>query len=224
MIDKIALAVLTTSFSLLMAETVTPPPAILTPAPATAPATVPIQPAAVPTSAAKPAPVVTPVPVQPAVPAEKQAKEEVPAMKIMSSAFEPNKPIPSKHTCEGGDVSPALSFDVIPTDAKSLALVVDDPDAPSGNFVHWVAWNIPPTKQGLGEGALVLNQGLNSFGETRYRGPCPPRGKAHHYHFKVYALDTMLNLPYGIHKADLEKAMVSHVLAEGELIGTYQRH
>lgn len=148
---------------------------------------------------------------------------EVAQMKIQSSAFEHNQPIPRKYTCDGEDVSPPLTFADVPKGTKSLALVVDDPDAPFGVFDHWIAWNLPPDTRELSEAARVEKQGRNDFGELRYRGPCPPPGPVHRYRFNVYALDTILDLPEGVSKKQLEKAMEGHILAKGELVGTYKR-
>ncbi len=145
------------------------------------------------------------------------------AMKVESSAFKANQKIPRKYTCDGQDVSPPLTFRDIPKETKSLAIIVEDPDAPSGIFDHWVAWNIPGDTNELAEGAQIANQGTNHFREMRYRGPCPPKGKPHRYFFKVYALDTLLTLPNGISKEQLEDALDEHILAQGELIGIYQR-
>lgn len=144
-------------------------------------------------------------------------------MEIKSPAFEHGQPIPKKYTCDGEDVSPPLTFSGVPNDAKSLALVVDDPDAPLGVFDHWIVWNLDPDLKELPENASVEKQGKNDFGESKYRGPCPPPGPAHRYRFKVYALDAMLDLPEGARKKELEKAMEGHILAKGELIGTYSR-
>lgn len=144
-------------------------------------------------------------------------------MEIHSAAFEDRKPIPKKHTCEGQDVSPPLHFDNIPTGAKTLALIMDDPDAPMGTFVHWVVWNLPPNVADLTEGATVPNQGKNHFKEAKYRGPCPPKGAPHRYYFKVYALDARIDLPNGSTKEQLEDAMEGHILAKAELVGMYQR-
>ena len=143
-------------------------------------------------------------------------------LKIDSPAFSHNQPIPSKYTCDGEDVSPELSIDQIPVNTKSLAIIVDDPDAPNGTFDHFIAWNIAPSTK-LPEGLDVANSGKNHFGEMGYRGPCPPKGAAHYYHFKIYALDTMLSLPNGAGKKQLESAMENHIIGKGELIGTYQR-
>lgn len=144
-------------------------------------------------------------------------------MQIESSAFANKEKIPSTYTCEGQDISPPLKFSGIPAKAKSLALIVDDPDAPSGTFDHWIAWNLPATTTELKEGASFPNEGSNGFGATRYRGPCPPRGKPHRYFFKLYALDTMLDLENGSTKDGLLNAMKGHILKQAELVGTYQR-
>lgn len=144
-------------------------------------------------------------------------------MKILSSAFEHGEPIPRKYTCEGDNVSPPLVFEDVPNEAKNLALVVDDPDAPVGVFDHWIAWNLDPTKRELSEAAEVETQGTNHYRELRYRGPCPPPGSPHRYFFKLYALDTTLDLQQGATKGQLEEAMEGHILAKGELIGTYKR-
>lgn len=144
-------------------------------------------------------------------------------MEISSPAFEESQPIPSHYTCEGEDVSPPLLFHDIPDGTKSLALIVDDPDAPMGTFDHWIAWNLSPDQTSLQEGADVPIEGINDFRETRYRGPCPPPGAPHRYFFKVYALDDTLDLPAGITKEQLIEAMEGHILGQAELIGTYQR-
>lgn len=149
---------------------------------------------------------------------------------IVQSVFEQQKPIPVKYTCKGEDLSPPLQFKEIPQQAKSLVLLVDDPDAPSGTFDHWIVWNIPPSIHELSEGAKELfdrefqvKQGINGFQQKKYRGPCPPPGKIHHYYFKLYALDTLLDLNEGASKSDVEQAMKGHIVEEAELIGTYQR-
>lgn len=151
------------------------------------------------------------------------ATSEEPMLKIESSAFKNKEKIPAKYSCEGEDLSPPLLFSNIPTKAKSLALIVDDPDAPTGTFDHWIVWNLPPATTELAEGASVPSEGVNGFGATRYRGPCPPRGKPHRYFFKLYALDTTLDLAAGSTKAALENAMKGHILSEAELVGLYQR-
>lgn len=143
------------------------------------------------------------------------------ALVVTSLSFSQNGMIPSKFTCDGDDVSPSLHIDNIPQNAISLALIVDDPDAPHGTFTHWVAWNIDPNGD-IAENTKPGEQGKNGFGKSGYGGPCPPSG-THHYHFKVYALDIKLKLPSNSDKASLEHAMKGHILAEGELIGLYKK-
>ncbi len=150
----------------------------------------------------------------------------------ITSIFGNNGFIPEKYTCEGEDVNPPLKIDGIDEKAISLAIIVDDPDAPIGTFVHWVAWNIPiingipdaiPKKPEI-EVPIEMVQGKGGFGSVGYRGPCPPRGHGiHHYHFKIYALDSKLMLKAGASKKALEKAMKGHILQQGELIGLYKR-
>lgn len=144
-------------------------------------------------------------------------------MQIDSPVFEQHSPIPKKYTCEGDDVSPPLAFRDIPAGTKTLALIMDDPDAPNGTFDHWIVWNITPSIKSLPENAKVPNQGKNSFRETEYGGPCPPPGPSHRYFFKLYALDTIVNLPNGSTKSELEEAMEGHILGRAELVGTYKR-
>lgn len=143
------------------------------------------------------------------------------SMKLVSLAFEHNKFIPSKFTCEGEDVSPTLLIEGIPDEAKSLALIVDDPDAPMGTWVHWVVYDIPATNR-IEENTIPGKQGSNDFGKRNYGGPCPPSG-THRYFFKLYALDKELGLPEGLSKAELEKAMQGHIVAKAELMGLYKR-
>lgn len=144
-------------------------------------------------------------------------------MKISSSSFEHNERIPKKYTGEGEDVSPPLSIEELPEKTVTLALIVDDPDAPMGTFDHWVTWNIAPESAEIAEGAEVPIEGLNHFEELRYRGPLPPPGPVHRYFFKAYALDTSLDLPSGSTKEEVEAAMEGHIIGQAELIGTYQR-
>jgi len=147
---------------------------------------------------------------------------------LTSPAFPANGAIPAVHTCDGRDLSPALSWSGVPPSARSLALIVDDPDAPRGTWVHWVLYNLPPAAGGLpegaGSGALPAGtlQGRNDFKRTGYGGPCPPGGR-HRYFHKLYALDTVLDDLREPTKADLERAMEGHVIARGELVGTYER-
>lgn len=151
-------------------------------------------------------------------------------MKLASTAFVHGGDIPPRHTCEGDDVAPALSWAELPADAQSLALIVDDPDAPDPaapqrTWVHWVAVDLPPTSAGLPEGGALpagARDGLNDWKRAGYGGPCPPIGR-HRYFFKLYALDTMLPSLTRPTKAALEQAMDGHVLAKAELVGTYQK-
>ncbi len=142
-------------------------------------------------------------------------------LKITSSAFGDNELIPAQYTCDEKNISPPLSIEHVPVDAKSLALIVDDPDAPGGIWVHWIVWNIPVT-QHLQENIVHGEEGLNDFQQYHYGGPCPPSG-THRYFFKVYALDTILHLPASTNKLQLEKAMSEHIIAFGEIIGLYKK-
>ena len=142
-------------------------------------------------------------------------------MELTSAAFGPNETIPSQYTCDGADLSPPLTLSGIPADAVSLALIMDDPDAPGGTWVHWVEFNIAPRTQ-IPTGAGVLGtQGRNSFGTTGYGGPCPPSG-THRYFFTVYALSAELELAGGATKAQVLAAMEGLVLAQAELIGLFR--
>lgn len=143
---------------------------------------------------------------------------------ITSPAFADESMIPQRFTCDGVDASPPLSWDGAPRQTKSFALICDDPDAPGGVWVHWVVFNIPVTATGMHEAVVPGDavQGANSWGGSRYGGPCPPGG-THRYFFKLYALDTKLDLPPGIRAGQLETAMHGHVLAEATLMGRYSR-
>ena len=141
---------------------------------------------------------------------------------VKSPAFQPNSPIPKKYSCDGEDTNPPLTIEGTPKEAKSLALVIDDPDAPSGTFDHWVVWNIPPSTNKIAENSVPGTEGLNSGRQVGFTAPCPPSG-THRYFFKVYALDAELSLSVKSTKRDLEKAMQGHILAKGELIGLYSR-
>jgi len=143
------------------------------------------------------------------------------AMELTSPAFTNQGFIPRKFTCQGEDVNPPLFISNIPSGAKSLALVVDDPDAPMGTWVHWVVFDIPIVNR-IEENSSLGKEGINDFGRKRYGGPCPPSG-THRYFFKIYALDTLLNLKEGITKEELENAMQGHILAEAQLVGLYQK-
>jgi Raf kinase inhibitor-like YbhB/YbcL family protein len=157
------------------------------------------------------------------------------SLKISSNAFAADGAIPAAYTCDGGDRSPPLAFSGVPAAAKSLALVVDDPDAPAPDaktpakpWVHWVLYNLPADSTGLAEAVAPTDlpfqaqQGSNDWHRTGYRGPCPPNG-SHRYVHKVYALDTVLTGLASPTKAELETAMKGHILAEAQLVGTYQR-
>lgn len=152
------------------------------------------------------------------------------SIQLTSSAFTEGQPIPAQYTCQGADISPPLKWTGVPDNAKSLALICDDPDAPRGTWVHWVLYGLPasvseldahcPTTPTLPN---VAKQGRNDFGRLGYGGPCPPPGKPHRYQFKLYALDAQVTLDPGATKAQLLAAMRNHILAEGRLMGTYQR-
>lgn len=142
-------------------------------------------------------------------------------LKVTSSAFKENELIPAAYTCDGKNVSPPLDIEHIPEKAACLAIIVDDPDAPVNIWVHWVVWNIPITHH-IKEHEVHGIEGINDFQQRKYGGPCPPSGM-HRYSFKIYALDTLLNLPVTARKIDLEKAMSGHILAFGELTGLYKR-
>ncbi len=153
---------------------------------------------------------------------ENKAKtRDMNSIKISSSAFQLNEMIPSQYTCDGKNINPPLEFKDIPKQTRSLALIVDDPDAPAGTWVHWVVWNIPVVQQ-INEKSIPGIQGLNDFRIQNYGGPCPPSG-THRYFFKIYALDDMLNLPETTTKTQLERAMKNHLLGSGELVGLYKR-
>ncbi len=143
---------------------------------------------------------------------------------LSSPVFENNGFIPVQYTCDGKDINPTLSIENIPVNAKSLALIVDDPDAPMGTWVHWVLWNIHPDTKEIKENSLPAGaeQGMNDFRKRRYGGPCPPSG-THRYFFRLYALDIMLNVSPASTKADLEKAMRGHIIEQTEVIGLYKR-
>jgi len=143
---------------------------------------------------------------------------------VSSPGFSQGEAIPARHTCDGNDTSPAIVIDGVPPATRSLALVMDDPDAPMGTWVHWVVWNIPPQTREIPEHSLPpqASQGKNDWHRNTYGGPCPPSG-THRYFFRAYALDTVLKLGNSTTKADLERAMQGHVLAKGELMGTYRR-
>src|SRR5215470_7714024 len=140
-------------------------------------------------------------------------------MKITSSAFQQGGNIPTKFTCDGENMSPPLQITGVPAEAKSLALIADDPDAPGGLFTHWLVWNIPPQTNSIAEGSAPKGvQGTNDFGKSGYGAPCPPSGM-HRYYFRVFALDRELDLRSGAKRSELDAAMKGHIIAQGELIG-----
>jgi Raf kinase inhibitor-like YbhB/YbcL family protein len=151
-------------------------------------------------------------------------------MQLTSSAFQEGEPIPRQYTADGKDVSPPLRWSGAPENTKSLALLCEDPDAPRGLWVHWVLFNVPPGPGELAEGIPTqarlpsdARQGKNDFGKIGYGGPSPPKGNPHRYFFRVYALDTTLDLKEGATRQDLLDAMKGHILAEGQLMGKYGR-
>jgi Raf kinase inhibitor-like YbhB/YbcL family protein len=142
-------------------------------------------------------------------------------LQVTSPSFEANGDIPAKFSCEGENINPALTIKNIPVQAKSLAIIVEDPDAPSGTVTHWICWDIDPVET-ISEKSVAGVQGKNTIGNNGYMGPCPPNG-THHYHFKIFALDKKLGLAAGASKEDLENAMKDHVVGSGELIGLYKK-
>ena len=148
-------------------------------------------------------------------------KEAGRAMKITSPSFKDNEKMPARYTYDGEDINPALEIENLPSATKSLALIVDDPDAPMKTWVHWVVYDIPPVNH-IDEDSVPGKQGSNDSGGIGYHGPCPPSG-THRYHFKLYALDKVLGLGEGMSETELEKAMQGHILDKAELMGTYMR-
>ncbi len=145
-------------------------------------------------------------------------------IKIASPVFNNGQSIPKKYTCKGQGINPPLTIDGVPTNSKSLVLIVDDPDAPSGTFTHWLVWNIDLNLKEIKENSVPTNgiQGTNDFGENKYGAPCPPFG-THRYYFRIYALDTKLNLQQTTKRSGLEEAIKNHMLENGELMGKYSR-
>jgi Raf kinase inhibitor-like YbhB/YbcL family protein len=145
-------------------------------------------------------------------------------MKMSSPAFKDGGNIAAKFSREGGNTNPPLKIENAPANAKSLALIVDDPDAPGGLFTHWLVWNIDPKTTSIAEGSAPKGaiEGTNDFGSSGYGGPQPPSG-THHYYFKIFALDQALSLPAGAKRRELEKAMKGHVIAQGQLMGRYSK-
>jgi Raf kinase inhibitor-like YbhB/YbcL family protein len=146
---------------------------------------------------------------------------DVQHIKVFSSAFEPNRTIPRKYTCDGENINPPLEFEGIPEEAESLVLIVDDPDAPMKPFTHWIVWNIEPIAK-IEEDSIPGVEGINDFRKIGYGGPCPPSG-AHRYFFRVYALNRQLELKAGAGRKELESEMIGHFIAEGELMGKYSK-
>ena len=153
------------------------------------------------------------------------------SINLTSSAFAEGAAIPEEYTCQGKNISPPLKWSGVPSETKSLAFIMDDPDAPMGTWVHWVLYDLAPSMTELPEGLPAKEhiaagsgkEGSNDFKRIGYGGPCPPAGKPHRYFFKLYALDTALDLKPGAKKKDLERAMEKHILAQGQLMATYKR-
>ena len=171
----------------------------------------------------------------PAPPAQRQLENvnlpqtAQPGMQVTSTAFKEGQSIPRQYTCDGVNISPPLEWNGVPKSAKTIAIIADDPDAPPGTWVHWVLFNLPAENIGLVENLPTTEslkaggfQGNNDFQKIGYGGPCPPSG-THRYFFKVYALDNELPLKAGATKADIEKAMQGHIVAQTQLMGTYSR-
>jgi Raf kinase inhibitor-like YbhB/YbcL family protein len=154
-----------------------------------------------------------------------QTVKKVDELKIFSPAFENGGKIPQEYTCDGKNVNPPLKIENAPSNAKSLALVFDDIDAPKGTYVHWVIWNIDPGLKEMREDSVPegVVQGVSDFKKRNYGGPCPP-GRAHKYIFRIYALDTLLRLNPDSTKKDLEKAMEGHIISRAQLTGFYKRN
>lgn len=144
---------------------------------------------------------------------------------ITSAAFAAGGIIPIEHTCDGDDRPPPVAWSGAPEDTRSFVLIVHDPDAPRGDWVHWVLFDLPGDTTSIDDGSIDAGAraGVNDFGRSGWGGPCPPRGSAHHYVFSLYALDRVLGLPRGSTRAEVERAMRGHVLARAELVGRYQR-
>jgi Raf kinase inhibitor-like YbhB/YbcL family protein len=146
-------------------------------------------------------------------------------LQLTSDAFRDGQPIPTQYTCDGADQTPTIHWSEPPAGTKSFALVIDDPDAPSGTFRHWGVFDIPASARSIGGGQKVGTEVTNDFGKPGYGGPCPPKGHGpHHYHFKLFALDTeKLGLSSGAKVMDVENAAQRHAIAHGEIVGTYER-
>jgi Raf kinase inhibitor-like YbhB/YbcL family protein len=158
------------------------------------------------------------------------APQPSPGGRLRSTAFADGETIPKKYTCDAENVSPPLAWDTLPENTRSVALIVDDPDAPRGSFTHWILSDLPPETRDLPEGvpesyelASGGRQGKNDFRKAGYGGPCPPAGKPHHYRFTLYALDKTLGLKQGSERKEIETAMNGHILAQYQLVGLYGR-
>jgi Raf kinase inhibitor-like YbhB/YbcL family protein len=146
------------------------------------------------------------------------------ALHIECPEFDNGDLIPPQYTCQGADINPPLDIENIPAKAQSLVLIVDDPDAPKGTWVHWVVFNIPPTTTHIEEESIPGTEGHNDFGRNNWGGPCPPEGTGtHRYYFRLYALDTMLSLPEGALRSQVDQAMKGHVLEKAETMGRYSK-
>jgi Raf kinase inhibitor-like YbhB/YbcL family protein len=161
---------------------------------------------------------------------QQQAQATKSNFTVTSSAFAPGAIIPPEFSCEGKDISPALQWTGAPARTAAFAIIMDDPDAPAGVWVHWVMWNLAPASHSLPEGVAKRDQledgshqGRNSFGKVGYNGPCPPAGQTHRYFFRVYALDTKLTLSPDADRSQLDAAMQGHVVAHAEYMGTFHR-
>lgn len=145
-------------------------------------------------------------------------------MKLKSSAFEENQPIPTIYTCDGDNINPHLDISDVPPNAQSLVLIVDDPDAPNGTFTHWMVWDILPQTREISENSFPEGsvQGINSAGQVGYIAPCPPSG-LHHYYFKLYALNRKLDVTQNISREELEREIDGSIIEETEIVGTYSR-
>lgn len=155
------------------------------------------------------------------IPSASSVKNEIKTLNVSSQAFKPGHLIPIKYTCEGENINPPLEITHIPQETESMVIILEDPDAPIRTWVHWLVWNIPPARI-IKENSIPGIEGINDFKEHSYGGPCPPSG-IHHYHFKIYALDTMLYIDRNSGRDDVEKAMAPHVIAFGELKGLYKK-
>ena len=155
---------------------------------------------------------------------EDPGDEATMSIHVTSTAFNEGENIPKEYSCDGENLSPPLAWSDVPQGTQSLVLIVDDPDAPSGTFVHWVVYDLPADLASLPEGASGIGrEGVNGFRKSGFGGPCPPRGSTHRYFFKLYALDMVSGLKAGATKAEVEKAMQGHILAQGQLVGKYGR-